>query len=214
VDYIPLLKALDASCRALGFDHVVLSDHRTAPALAAGNMVVSAEDLPRRLSLALTEAQARYLERAIGYAGDSLFVGADCLIARDFRDHLAPADLSIILRPGHKRHRINNGFMYVPAASVVRVAPLFRKIADDTGPTFNRCHDMEAVERALSPMPMEYGMQERAGLTVNFLPMDIWNGGPKTAGDPASDAFVLHFRGKARKKIMLDWARRWLRDAA
>lgn len=121
--------------------------------------------------------------------------------------HLQSADLSIILRPGHKRHRIMNGFMYIPAGSVAKVAPLFRKIADSTGPV--SCDDMVAIEKALSPMPLEYGLHERAGVTVNFLPMETWNGVPKSVDDPASDSFVLHFRGK-RKQLMLDWAKRWL----
>lgn len=120
---------------------------------------------------------------------------------------LPPADLSIILRPGHKRHRINNGFMFIPAESIAKVAPLFRRIANSTGEV--SCDDMVAVERALLPMPLDYGIQERAGLKVNFLPMGIWNGAPKTVDDPASGSFALHFRGK-RKQLMIDWAKRWL----
>lgn len=209
VDYIPLLTALDRSCRRLGFDHVVLTDHATQSEITGAGLGAFASYLPRKLSNALTEAQARWLEYGAGDRA-TLFVGADCLIARDFREHLLPADLSIILRPGHKRHRINNGFMFVPTASRAKVAPLFRKIADTTEPVFNLCHDMVAVERALSPMPLEYGLHERAGLTVNFLPMETWNGGPKTADDPAGNSFVLHFRGKQRKAVMVDWARKWL----
>lgn len=120
---------------------------------------------------------------------------------------LPPADLSIIFRPGSKRNRINNGFMYIPAGSVAKVAPLFRRIADDTGETM--CDDMAAIERALAPMPMDHGIHERAGLAVNFLPMGIWNGAPETVDDPASGSFALHFRGK-RKQMMIDWAKRWL----
>lgn len=209
VDYIPLLYALDRSCSRLGFNHVVLTDFFTAQTLTDRGFRVFARELPKPLSNALTEIQALYLES--GPKDDTLFVGADCLIARDFRDHLPFADLSIILRPGHKKHRINNGFMYVPASSVSKVAPIFRRIAKTTGGSFNSCHDMVAVEAALSPMPMEYGIVERAGITVNFLPMSIWNGGPKTADEPAANSFVLHFRGKERKQVMLDWEARWLR---
>lgn len=209
-DYLPLLRALDRSCRMFGLEHVVLTDHETAPRAEAAGLTIFAMALPRNLARALTESQARCLESMP--PTDILFVGADCLIRRDFRGQLPPADLSIILRPGHKRHRINNGFMHVPAASCEKVAPLFRKIANDTGPTFNSCHDMEAVERALSPMPLDYGLQERVGITINFLPMGIWNGGPRRVDDPAEAAYVLHFRGKARKAIMLEWARRWMAD--
>ncbi len=208
-DYVPLLKALDRSCERFGLNHVVLTDFRTMDrVLDEVDAVASPFRLPRNLMRALTEAQAQCLEHPLSGQGDTLFVGADCLIRRDFCGHLPPADLSIILRPGHKRHRINNGFMHVPATSRAKVAVLFRQIADSTGETM--CDDMVAVERALAPMPLDYGLQERAGLTVNFLPMGIWNAGPKRADDPAEAAFVLHFRGKARKVIMLDWAARWM----
>jgi hypothetical protein len=208
-DYIPLLHALERSCTRLGFNHVVLTDFYTAQTLTDQGFRVFARELPKALSNALTEVQAQYLEALP--RRDTLFVGADCLIVRDFRAHLAAADLAIILRPGHKKHRINNGFMYVPAASVAKVAPLFRTIARTTGGSFNSCHDMVAVEAALAPMPTTYGVVERAGMTVNFLPMNVWNGGPKTADDPSPESFVLHFRGKERKPVMLAWELRWLR---
>lgn len=205
VDYLPLLRALDRSCRRIGARHVVLTDLESADACQGVGLLTYEHVLPRSLMRALTESQARWLESRHCLASDTLFVGADCLIRRDFRDHLPLADLSIILRPGHKRHRINNGFMYVPAASRAAVAPLFRQIADSTGEAM--CDDMVAVERALAPMPDDYCLTERAGITVNFLPMDVWNGGPKSVDDPAERSHVLHFRGRARKELMLEWAR-------
>lgn len=208
VDYIPLLHALDRSCERQAFRHVVLTDLFTSPALLAEGFKCFAVTLPRSLSRALTEVQARYLEAGVG--SDTLFVGADCLIVKDFRAHLAPADLSIILRPGHKRHRINNGFMHVPFGSAAKVAVVFRKIANATGPQFNTCDDMVAIERTLSPMPDDYGPTERAGIKVNFLPMGVWNGGPKTVDSSPGKSFVVHFRGQERKRVMLDWAERWL----
>lgn len=208
-DYVPLLKVLDRSCERIGINHNVLTDFATMDrVLDEVDAVASPFRLPRNLMRALTEAQALCLENPLPDQGDTLFVGADCLVLRDFRPHLPPADLSIILRPGHKRHRINNGFMFVPAASRAKVAPLFRQIADNTGPSM--CDDMVAVERALAPMPQDYGIHERAGLTINFLPMHIWNGGPKKVEDEAAGSFVLHFRGRHRKSIMLDWAARWM----
>lgn len=206
VDYIPLLEALHRSCGRIGARHVVLTDYATAPEIEAAGIGAWRMDLPRNLMRALTLSQALWLEA--GNYGDTLFVGADCLVRRDFRDAMWGADLSIILRPGHKKHRINNGFMFIPGGSVAKVAPLFRRIADSTGEVM--CDDMVAVERALSPMPDDYGLIERAGLTVNFLPMGIWNAGPRTVDDPATAAHVLHFRGRERKGVMLDWAKRWL----
>lgn len=208
VDYIPLLKALDRSCERIGVSHIVLTDFQTVPHLLDAELrSYSASALPQNLMRALTQAQALWLEIAPPEL-DILLTGADCLVLRDFRDHLPVSDLSIILRPGHKLHRVNNGFMFVPAASREKVAPLFRQIADSTGPSM--CDDMIAVERALAPMPDDYCLTERAGLTVNFLPMDVWNGGPKRVDDAAERSHVLHFRGRHRKTIMLDWAARWL----
>jgi hypothetical protein len=209
-DYLPLLRVLDRSCRLAGFRHVVLTDFETAPEIDGVGLATFAMDLSRNLMRALTESQARCIESLIG--SDILFTGADCLVRRDFRNQLPVADLSIILRPGHRKHRINNGFMFVPAASRNRVAPLFRRIADGCGETM--CDDMVAVEHALAPMPDDYCLTERGGLTVNFLPMGIWNGGPKSADDPADQSHVLHFRGRARKAVMLDWAARWLPEDA
>lgn len=203
-EYVPLLRILERSCLMFGLRHIVLTDQATKDEIEQAGMTVFAMDLPRNLTRALTEAQARCLERFI--YDDILLTGADCLIRRDFRDHVPPADLAIILRPGHKRHRINNGFMFVPTASNAKVAPLFRRIADDT--RSEMCDDMAAIERALAPMPDDYGTIERAGLRVAFLPMDVWNAGPKSATNAAEQAFVLHFRGTARKRVMLDWAAR------
>lgn len=210
VEYLPLLRALDRSCARLGMMHVVLTDFATAPEIEAAGIATLATELPRNLMLALTESQARCIESNLG--ADVLFTGADCIIRRDFRTLLPVADLSIILRPGHKRHRINNGFMFIPAESRAKVAPLFRQIAGSTGETM--CDDMAAVERALAPMPADYCLTKRAGLTVNFLPMSVWNGGPKSADDPAERSHVLHFRGRARKAVMVPWAERWLREAS
>lgn len=207
-DYLRMLCLLEQSCRAFGLAHIVLTDHDTAPLVGDAGITYFRTDLPRNLMQALTESQARWLEYPHRGPLDTLFVGADCLIRRDPRGHIPAGDLAIILRPDHKRHRINNGFMFVPADSRSRVAPLFRSIADNCGPAM--CDDMVSVERALSPMPLDFGTYPRAGLTVNFLPMETWNGGPKSADDEATGSFVLHFRGQVRKRVMLDWAARWM----
>lgn len=207
-DYLLLLRLLEQSCRAHGLAHIVLTDGATAPKLQRAGITYFRTELPRNLMRATTEAQARWLEHPHRGEIDTLFVGADCLIRRDPRWHIPPGDLSIILRPGHKRHRINNGFMFIPSASRAKVAVLFRRIADSCGSVM--CDDMVAVERALAPMPTDYGPQKRAGLDVNFLPMNIWNAGPKSADDPADDSFVLHFRGTDRKLVMPQWAARWM----
>lgn len=206
VDYLPLLNILDRSCRAIGVEHVILTDHLTADDLLVAGLVPVVMNLPRNLTRAFTEAQALWLEG--GGDDDTLFTGADCLIRRDFRGHIPAGDLAIAFRPDGKRHRLQNGFMYVRAESRAKVAPLFRSIADSCGEAM--CDDLVAVERALAPMPATYGLQERAGLTVNFVPMSPWNDAPDAPEDPSRDAMVLHFRGRRRKQLMLDWAARWM----
>ncbi len=206
-DYLSMLKALDRSCRRLGLAHVVVTDQTTKPFLGNGDITAFATDLPRNLMKATTEAHARWLEHDHRGPVDTLFVGADCLVQKDPRGHIPEGDLAIVLRPGHKRHRINNGFMYIPDASRKKVAPLYRRIANNCGGVM--CDDMVAVEEVLKPMPFEYGPCERAGLKINFVPMNVWNGGPRRV-EKSSSAYVLHFRGHQRKGIMLDWAARWL----
>lgn len=205
-EYVPLLRVLDDSCRRLGIRHVVLTDFSTAGEVERAGMTTFAMKLPGNLMRALTESQARCLESVRGE--DVLFVGADCVVLRDPRGCVPAADLALILRPGHKRHRINNGFMYVPASSREKTAPVFRRIANTCGTSM--CDDMVAVERVLLPMPDDYGSCRRAGIDVQFLPMGTWNAGPKSVDSPpSSGAFVAHFRGRDRKKFMADWASRW-----
>lgn len=205
-DYLSMLHALDKSCARLGFKHIVLTDPATAP--MCRELVTYECELPRDLMQATTEVQARWLESEFSSDADNLFVGADCLVLKEFRPHLAKADLSIVLRPKDKRYRINNGFMFVPKASRRKASKLFRRIARDTVPVM--CDDMAAIERALSPMPAVHGVVTRGDMKINFVPMEIWNAGPKRVDNSAHDAFVLHFRGAHRKTIMLDWAARWL----
>lgn len=210
-DYLRLLALLEASCRRLDLAHIVLTDNETAPLLRDAGITYFRTDLPRNLMMAFTEAQARWLEFDHRGPIDTLFVGADCLIRREFRHDVPAADLCIAFRPEGKRHRLQNGFMFVPAASRTKVAPLFRRVADTCGGEM--CDDLVSIERALSPMPTEYGLQERAGLAVHFLPMSPWNDAPDGLEDSIEDAFVLHFRGRRRKELMVEWALRWMPGA-
>jgi hypothetical protein len=212
-DYLSMLKILDASCKRAGMDHIVLTDNTTLPTINRGGLYAFATDLPRSLMKATTEAHARWLEWTRANL-DTLFVGADCLIRRDFRAELPAGDIAIAFMKGHKRWRINNGFVYVPAASREKAAPLFRAIANDTSEEM--FDDMLAVERALSPMPADFGIHERHGLKVNFLPLLKWNRymavckqTPNPLSDAAEDAAVLHFMGghDNGKRLYFEWAK-------
>lgn len=207
--YLEMLKILDASCRRFGFEHVVLTDSLTCQQVSAAGMRPWFIDLPNNLMKSTTEAQARWIASPHSQGVDTTFVGADCIIRRDFRADVPACDLAIAFMKGHKKWRLNNGFIHVPAESRERVAPLFRLIADDTGDEM--CDDMLAIERALVPMPADYGIHRRRGLDVAFLPMEKWNHGYKIdPSDPAVDANVMHFMGEweAGKPLFFEWAAR------
>lgn len=206
-DYIAMLKILDASCARLGLDHVVLTDAATSPEVEDAGLRAFFADLPDSLMKATTEIQARWLESPYSKGVDSVFVGADCIVRREFRGALPACDFAIVFMKGHKRWRLNNGFMFVPDKSRERMAPIFRLIADDTGERM--CDDMLAIERALSPMPKEYGVHRRRQVDVAFLAVNEWNRGFEIdVADPAEDAFIMHFMGDWRggKKRFFDWA--------
>jgi hypothetical protein len=213
-DYLSMLKVLQDSCTRSGFGHIVLTDHATQPKITGTGIVSYAYDLPRNLMRAATEAHAQWLADPQLRFVNTLFVGADCLIRRDFRAELPAGDIAIAFMRDHKRWKINNGFVYVPAASRAKVAPLFRSIANDTSEEM--FDDMLAVERALSPMPTDYGVHERHGLKVNFLPLLKWNRymavckqTPNPLADAATDAAVLHFMGghDNGKRLYFQWAK-------
>lgn len=209
-DYIGMLGILDASCKRQGYDHIVLTDHTSAPALIAAGLPYFASDLPRNLLQAATESHARWMESPLSIGVDTLFVGADCIVLKEFRNALKPADFTIILFQ-HKSLWIMTGFMHTPAASRDKMAIAFRAVADDTQPLDARtCDDMMAWERHLAPKPTCCGIHHRAGLNVNFVPEEIWNGRPTSAYAPFRKAFLLHFRGSDSKPLFFEWAARWL----
>jgi hypothetical protein len=178
------------------------------PRVIGAGLMTYAMGLPRNLMRAVTEAQARWLEAASSEGVDTIMVGADCIVRRDFRDELPAGDVAIAFMKGHKRWRLNNGFIYVPAEARERVAPLLRRVADGCGEVM--CDDMVALERALLPMPDDYGVHERQGLQVNFVPLDKWNRYMRSVEDEASEAAVLHFMGDAfkGKPLFFAWANR------
>jgi hypothetical protein len=211
--YANMLQTLDGCCKRLGYRHVVLTDWTTAPHVDALDLTSFGVPLARNLMLAVTEVQARWLESPHSADVDTLFVGADCLITRDLREAVPPGDLVVAYMKGHKKWRLNTGFMYVRAESREKVAKVFRLVAGDCSPVM--CDDMAALERALSPMPPDYGAWARRGLCVNFVEMDIWNRVVNSGDDPAANAYVLHFLGEHRKALFFEWAKKHLpKDAA
>jgi hypothetical protein len=213
-DYLALLRLVDQSAKRFGFDHLVLTDYETAPRIREAGLSCFAMDLPRSLMKATTEAHACWIESPMSQGLHTVCIGADCLIRRDFRADLPASDLSVAFMRDHKRWKINNGLVAIPPSSREKIAPLLRSIADDTSEEM--FDDMLAFERALSPMPPDFGCYDRRGLAVEFLPLPIWNRymavtkqTPKPLEDAAEGANVLHFMGghDNGKALMFDWAK-------
>ena len=117
VDYIPLLRLLDASCRRFGLDHVCISDRD----LKAVDTLVC--KLPNNLMLALLDGQRQCLEWA---QEPILFVGADCLIAKDPRT-INGGDLTITIGP-FADCEMNTGAIW--CHNPARCVPIWRAAVD------------------------------------------------------------------------------------
>lgn len=206
-DYPAMLQVLQRSCDRVGVRHVVLTDAASIAKVPTG-ITMAPLDLPRSLMKATTKAHADFLE-FFPVDGDVLFIGADSIFVKDPRRfYPKDADLCVTLRPGHSRYPINNGAMLVRREARDRVAPLYRKVADACGERWG--DDQRGIADALEPLPKAFGVAERAGLTVRFLPMSPFNAVPQDARDPASGAVMLHFRGRKHKPKFFSWAARWM----
>lgn len=195
---------LDASCKRWGYEHVVLTDWATAPSIDALGLRTYGAPLPRDMMQATTAAYAYWMESPYSRGVDTLYVGLDCIIRRPVEDMLPDGDVTIAYMKGHKSWRLNNGFIHVRAEARERAAKLLRLVADDTHPVV--CDDMAALERALVPLPVDYGTFDRHDMKIGLVPMHTHNRQVNLVDEPAEDACVLHFLGEQRKQLMLDWA--------
>lgn len=184
VDYIPLLRLLDASCRRFGLDHVCISDRD----LKAVDTLVC--KLPNNLMLALLDGQRQCLEWA---QEPILFVGADCLIAKDPRT-INGGDLTITIGP-FADCEMNTGAIW--CHNPARCVPIWRAAVDSKPTEWGE--DQTALYEAV----------KASGASVNRVPCESHNWAPDNEDDSASMPTVVHFRGN-RKRFMAQWARRWM----
>ena len=183
VDYLPLLRLLDASCRRLGLRHMVIGDK------ALPGLETAVCGLPENLMAAILDGQRQLLEWA---QEPILFVGADCLIAKDPRPIMA-GDLTITISPTFSDCVMNTGAIW--CADPARCATVW---AD-----------------ALRRNPSEWGSDQTAlyaamlgcDLDVRGVRAEDHNWAPRTVADAAGMPTVVHFRGP-RKRWMADWAKR------
>lgn len=215
VDYRACLAMLDASVRAHGHEHVVITDAKT---VAAG-LPCPAFTMQFRtpvLMHAFMRGQAEFLaaEAKSSSPRHVALVGADTLMWTPMPDlDGADWDLLVTSRPPLGAFgRINNGCVIIPAPSLVRTGMVWQDIADHTGPVWG--DDQRAIEDALSPIPDEHGIGHRQGLRVVFAPMAAFNHAPTSLGDvPDPAPLFLHFKGN-RKSMMADFAARMASETA
>lgn len=213
-----MLRILQRSCDRLGLRHVVLTDLATFegglwPKECAGFRGL---DVPLPLMRACTELQAQWLEEDVTRGGDTLFVGADCILLDNpaARFPIQP-DLCVTYRDAESRYPINTGAQLCRgrlsrsgpsgADTQRRIAALFRRIADRCGVVW--CDDQRAVMAELAPMPSRHGHFVRGGILVGFMPMNPFNWTPKSPADRLPRAVMAHFRGKNRKTLFFEWAK-------
>lgn len=205
-NYPGMLRVLQTSCDRIGLDHIVLTDAVTAASpLWPTGITPHPMKLPSPLMQACTEAQAQYLETRPDT--DTLFVGADCIFIADPHNFYPDKpDLCVTYRTKKDNHPINSGAQLIRQASLDKVVPIFRRIANRCGTVW--CDDQRALCAEMAPLPSHHGVWERGGAQVAFLPMKRFNHLPATIDDACRGACMVHFRGKGRKKFFFDWAAR------
>jgi hypothetical protein len=203
VDYLPLLAALQRSCELRKVRHVVLTD---AP-IDGLECFVRPASYP--LMRAVVELQSAWVREGDWRKGDTLFVGADCLIVNNPDKAFSGAfDMAVTYRPGHRLYPINTGTVLVRHGARKKAAALFDRVDKLCGERWG--DDQRSIEQALSPMPETHGLYSRAGMLVAFLPMAGFNESPKHINQRVTGA-VAHFKGLANKSLMVPWAEKWLR---
>lgn len=211
-DYPAMLRILQRSCDRLGLRHVVLTDRATRFGEAGlwprrdDDLPIEGRlfDLPVPLMKAVTSAQAQWLYEIEAREEATLFVGADCIMLRQPTEPPG-CHLAVTYRNPTARYPINTGAVF--ARPHKRVRGIFKTIATICGETW--CDDQRAIRNVLDPMPATYGNYGRAGLQVAFRPMHPFNVLPRDLDDRCEGAQMVHFRGKARKQFLFDWAKRW-----
>jgi hypothetical protein len=183
-DYDALLLLLDASCKRLGLQHVVISD-RPRPGLETALF-----DLPENLMLAFVDGQRQFLE---ANPGPVFFTGADCVLTKDPRPYLA-GDMVVTIGD-FADCPMNSGAIW--CADGPTCAPVW-KAAVEKNPT-----EWGDDQRAL------YAAVKESRLDVRELRCEEHNAAPRNVDDPVGMPTVVHFRGQ-RKTWMAEWCRRHL----
>src|SRR4051812_39289062 len=109
-DYLELIRLQRATAQKFSHTHIVVTDGELGRDFETMGLA-----LPGNLMRAQLAGQIAWLEQGFVDGIGTLFVDADCLIARDLSAAFTP-DFDLGLTPReHPTAPINNGAMYVPA---------------------------------------------------------------------------------------------------
>ena len=183
-DYLALLRLLDKSCRRFGLEHYCISDRN----LEVVDTLIC--KLPENLMQALLDGQLQCLQWT---QEPVLFVGADCLIAKDPRT-IKGGDLTITIGD-FSDCPMNTGAIW--CHNPARCVPIWRAAVDSRPVTWGE--DQTALYEAV----------KASGANVVSVNADQHNRAPSSVEDSADMPTVVHFRGR-RKSFMADWAKRWM----
>lgn len=184
-DYLALLRLLDKSCQRFGLDHLCISDRD----LKVVDTLVC--KLPDNLMIAIIDGQKQCLEWT---QEPVLFVGADCLIAKDPRA-INGGDLTITTSDTFGDCRMNTGAIW--CHNPARCVPIWRAAVDAQPEQWG--DDQIALYEAV----------KASGASFQEVPAETENWAPDDVSDNAGMPTVVHFRG-TRKAWMAEWARRWM----
>jgi len=179
-DYADLLLSVQASCDALGLEHVVISDRQI------GRFDCAIFDLSPNLMHALLDGQRQYLETQ---DGPVLLIGADCLVCRDPRGE-CPADMAITIGP-FSDCEMNTGAIW--CASGRRAAPVWTEALKAMPSEWGQ--DQTAL----------YAAVNASSLSITRHACETHNWAPEHVQDRCGPPVVAHFRGP-RKGFMHAWA--------
>lgn len=199
-------KLLKWQCRSLEMfndhRHTVVTDD---PSLEVPfNSRAMLAELPRELMPAMIAGVIERLRRPV--TTPIVFVDVDVLIGADLHDAFGGFDIGLTRR-ANEIAPINNGAMYVWDAA--RALPIFEHALSICGTHWGG--DQEAIGAAVAPVPDTECVLDRRGARVAFLSMSKFNCIPKVRGfRHHNNPFAIHFKGKAAKEWMQEYATNFL----
>lgn len=195
-DYTPFLQILGQSCRRYGHRHIVITDD---PEIEDGFLA----EMPDNLMQAIIAGQLAYLKSPLAQE-DTVFVGADCVLARDVAEVFGQ-EFDIAFTTGPFRDCIlNTGAIYIRGGAPVSY--IWERALSGMGEVWG--DDQLALAAVVNPT-LEPSVTVGPGPTIRFLPVDPYNLAPEYPGDDCTRGYVLHFRGP-RKGWMQDYCAYWL----